>query len=48
MATIYTYPYPKLRKLILFLTWEKAVSDFEMKKNLIRFASDITNVFHRN
>ena len=46
-AAIYTFPYPKLRKLILFLIWEKALKDFEMKTNLIRFASDINNVYEK-
>ena len=40
LATIYTFPYLKLRKLILFLLWDKSFDDFDKKQNIMKFACD--------
>lgn len=31
LATVYTFPYPRLRKLILLLLWDEAYYDFDLK-----------------
>lgn len=39
-AKMYTFPFPKLRKLLLFLIWGEDFIDFSMKRSLIAFASN--------
>jgi hypothetical protein len=37
-AKIYTYPFPKIRKLLVFMIWKEEFIDYQMKKALIEFA----------
>jgi hypothetical protein len=40
VATIYTFPFPRLRQLILFMLWDESFDDFDKKQNLLRFATE--------